>query len=69
MLTELALVIAEARRAWSIASVRRRLLLLLDRSWDRARRSPSSFRAVAAESLDHVSDGLDPKRGCSIDTS
>ena len=63
MLTELALVIAEARRAESIESVRRRLPLLLDRSWDRVRRSPSGFPAVVAESLDHLSDGLDPYEG------
>ncbi len=63
LLTEFALVVAEARVDRPV-SVRHRLSLLLDRSWDRVRRArPSGFAPVEPEELDRIGHRADPFAG------
>ena len=60
LLTEFALVVAEARVDRPV-SVRHRLSLLLDRSWDRVRRArPSGFAPVDPDDLDRTGAFADP---------
>jgi hypothetical protein len=60
LLTEFALVVAEARVDRPV-SVRHRLSLLLDRSWDRVRRArPSGFAPVDPDDLDRIGAVADP---------
>lgn len=60
LLTEFALVVAEARVDRPV-SVRHRLSLLLDRSWDRVRRArPSGFAPVDPEELSRTGLVADP---------
>jgi hypothetical protein len=60
LLTEFALVVAEARIDRPV-SVRHRLSLLLDRSWDRVRRArPSGFAPVDPDDLDRTGLVTDP---------
>lgn len=60
LLTEFALVVAEARIDRPV-SVRHRLSLLLDRSWDRVRRArPSGFAPVDPDELDRTGVVADP---------
>lgn len=60
LLTEFALAVAEARVDRPV-SVRHRLSLLLDRSWDRVRRArPSGFAPVDPDDLDRTGALADP---------
>lgn len=60
LLTEFALAVAEARVDRPV-SVRHRLSLLLDRSWDRVRRArPSGFAPVDPVDLDRIGAVADP---------
>ena len=60
LLTEFALAVAEARVDRPV-SVRHRLSLLLDRSWDRVRRArPSGFAPVDPDDLDRIGAFADP---------
>jgi hypothetical protein len=63
LLTEFALVVAEARVDRPV-SVRHRLSLLMDRSWDRVRRArPSGFAPVDPDELDRTGLVADPFAG------
>jgi hypothetical protein len=63
LLTEFALVVAEARVDRPV-SVRHRLSLLLDRSWDRVRRArPSGFAPIDPDDLDRTGLVADPFAG------
>ncbi len=63
LLTEFALVVAEARVDRQV-SVRHRLSLLLDRSWDRVRRArPSGFAPIDPDDLERTGLSADPFAG------
>jgi hypothetical protein len=63
LLTEFALVVAEARVDRPV-SVRHRLSLLLDRSWDRVRRArPSGFAPIDPDDLERTGLSADPFAG------